>query len=92
MRAVAPPEAFFWATHQGAELDLFFTLRGRRLGVECKFSEAPTVTRSMQIALDDLRLDHLYVVHPGPHSYPAHEKITAWPLSDLAGLAKQIRG
>jgi hypothetical protein len=90
LRAVGPPEAFFWATHNGAELDLLFTLRGRRLGVECKFSEAPTVTRSMRIALEDLGLDHLWVVHPGRHGYPVHEKITVWPLGDVTGLAKRI--
>ena len=89
--ALNPSEAYFWATHTGAELDLFFTLRGRRVGVECKFSEAPAITRSMRIALDDLRLDHLYVIHPGPHRYPAHDKITVWPLAEIAGLAEQVR-
>jgi predicted AAA+ superfamily ATPase len=89
------PEAYFWAAHTVGELDLFLTLRGRRIGIECKFSEAPTVTRSMLAALDDLRLDHLYVIHPGPHRYRARDKITVWPLADLEGLTracKQPRG
>ncbi|MBM4032067.1 MAG: hypothetical protein FJ291_09815 [Planctomycetes bacterium] len=63
---------------------------GRRIGVECKFAEAPAVARSMHTALGDLRLDHLYVVHPGPHRYPAHPKITAWPLSEAAALAAAL--
>jgi hypothetical protein len=90
LRAVKPPEAYFWATHNGAEIDLFFLSRGRRLGVEFKFAEAPTVTRSMRVALEDLRLDHLWVIYPGQQSFPVHEKITVWPLRDVAQLPHQM--
>jgi uncharacterized protein len=90
LRFVRPSEAFFWATHNGAELDLFFELHGRRYAVEVKFSEAPTVTRSMRTALDSLRLDHLWIVHPGCHRYPVHEQITVWPLREVAHLRAQI--
>ncbi len=31
-----PDDAYFWATHQGAELDLLLFKDGRRLGVEAK--------------------------------------------------------
>ena len=37
-----PNEAYFWATHQGAELDLLMFKHGRRVGVECKLSDART--------------------------------------------------
>lgn len=57
--------AYFWATHQGSELDLLVFHRGRRLGFEVKFSDAPVLTRSMHIAQDDLELDSLWVIHPG---------------------------
>lgn len=77
------PEAYFWATHKGAELDLLFFAGGRRFGVECKFNEAPRATRSMHTALEDLSLDHLWVVHPGKDEYPAHERITMLPLEGL---------
>lgn len=87
VQVVRPAEAFFWSTHQGAELDLFFIQRGRRMGVEFKFSEAPRLTRSMRIATDDLRLDHLWVVYPGEHRFPLDEHTTAWPLRDVADLA-----
>jgi len=79
--AMRPAEAFFWATSNGAEIDLFFLHQGRRYGVEAKFTEAPRMTRSMRIALEDLHLDHLWVLYPGPHIYPLHEKITAQPLT-----------
>lgn len=76
-------EAYFWATHAGAELDLFLFHKGKRIGVEFKYSESPSITKSMRVALSDLALEHLYVVHPGPHRFPLDENITALPLQDL---------
>jgi predicted AAA+ superfamily ATPase len=90
LRAVQPSEAFFWATHTGAELDLLLIAGGRRFGVEMKFSEAPAVTKSMRVALADLRLDHLWVIYPGDDRYLADDQITVWPLRDVAELARQI--
>ncbi|MCC6317430.1 MAG: ATP-binding protein [Gemmatimonadaceae bacterium] len=75
--------AYFWGTHSGAELDLLLFHEGRRLGVEFKFSEQPTTTKSMRIAQHDLSLAHLYVVHPGEHEYLLDEGITAIPLPRL---------
>jgi len=54
----------FWATHAGAELDLFLLKDGRRLGVECKRVDAPRLTPSMRTALDDLQLERLIVLYP----------------------------
>ena len=73
-------EAFFWGTHSGAELDLFLRHAGRRLGMEFQFSEQPRTRKSMGIAFEDLALDHLHVVHPGPHEFPLDDAITAIPL------------
>jgi hypothetical protein len=82
--AVAPDEAYFWGTHGGAELDLLLFKDGRRLGVECKRVDAPRLTPSMRIALDDLSLDHLVVIYPGARAYPLAERIAVLPLSQLA--------
>jgi hypothetical protein len=90
LRAIRPTEAYFWATHSGAELDLFFFHRGRRYGLEAKFSEAPEITRSMHIALADLALDHMWVLHPGPHTYRIHEKISVCAIADLVNLPSQM--
>ena len=90
LSVIRPAEAYFWATHGGAELDLLRFHHGRRYGLEANFSEAPEVTRSMHIALDTLALDHLWVLHPGPHTYPVDEKITMCAVSDLLSLASQI--
>ena len=81
LRNVRPDEAYFWATHQGAELDLLLFKGGRRVGVEIKRADAPTLTRSMRIALSDLRLDSLLVLYPGRHSYPLDERVSVIPLS-----------
>ena len=52
-------DAYFWATHAGAELDLFLTIAGKRYGFEFKYSDAPGVTRSLHIAVEDLDLEQL---------------------------------
>jgi len=80
LRIARPDEAYFWATHQGAELDLLMLRSGRRIGVEFKRSDAPVVTKSMRIAIEDLRLDALYVVYPGAQRYPMGEGVEAVPV------------
>ena len=83
LKAVRPKEAYFWATHGGAELDLLLLKDGRRVGVECKRVDAPRLTRSMRIALNDLQLERLAVVYPGERAYPLSERVTAVPLEML---------
>jgi len=73
-------DAYFWATHSGAELDLMVTAGGKRYGFECKYSDAPGRKRSMQIAIEDLGLQHLWVIYPGEQAYPLDDKITVIPL------------
>jgi predicted AAA+ superfamily ATPase len=85
LKAVHPDEAYFWATYQGAELDLLLFKRGRRLGVEFKRMDAPTLTPSMRIALKDLGLEGLTVLHPGAASYPLGERVRVMPLAALPG-------
>ena len=71
-------------------MDLFFIVNGRRYGVEMKYAEAPRLTRSMQTAVEDLSLDHLWVIYPGEHAYEAHPKITVWLLRSVVVLAGQL--
>ena len=101
-----PDEAYFWATHNGAELDLLLLSGGRRVGVEIKRIDAPRRTRSMAVAVNDLRLDALHVVYPGEIRYAIADRITAVPagapfsMSDtgaghgLSGVAppRQVEG
>ena len=84
----SPDGAWFWATHNGAELDLLLLVGGRRVGVEIKRVDSPRRTRSMAIALNDLRLDALYVVYPGDVPYAIDDRIAAVP----AGAPFSISG
>jgi len=81
LKSFGPDEAYYWATHNGAELDLLLFKNGRRIGVECKRADAPVLTPSMRTALADLRLDHLYVVYPGEKAYSLAKKVEVMPLA-----------
>jgi predicted AAA+ superfamily ATPase len=81
LRIARPDEAYFWATHAGAELDLLMVKNGRRVGVEFKRADAPQMTASMRIALNDLSLDALYVVYPGARRYRLAQGVEAVPLA-----------
>lgn len=84
LKAVKPDEAYFWATHSGAEIDLVLVKAGRRLGVECKRTDAPRLTPSMRIALADLKLERIAVVYPGTKRYALAKGVGAVPLEALA--------
>ena len=84
VKLVQPDEAYFWATHNGAELDLLLFTEGRRLGVEVKHADAPTLTPSMRIALADLHLDHLTVLYPGAKHYALADRVSVAPVAVLA--------
>ena len=79
-------ESYYYATKRGAELDLLLRRRGRHWGFEFKASETPRVTKSMHVVLRDLKLEHLWVVYPGPGEYPMHDRITALPLARVHEL------
>jgi predicted AAA+ superfamily ATPase len=85
-------EAFFWATHQGAEIDLILRRGDRLFGVECKRVDAPRMTPSMRIALDDLKLERVVVIYPGSKRYRLADRIDVVPLtavSDAGGIFAQ---
>lgn len=85
LKALAPTEAYYWATHNGAELDLLLFIRGKRIGIECKRADAPTLTPSMRIALHDLELDRLHVVYPGDRRYSLAANVDVVPIADFVG-------
>lgn len=73
---------YYWATHRGAEIDLLVFSGGRRIGLECKRTSAPGMTRSMHSALADLGLDRIFVLIPGRDRFRLHERV------DAVGLAR----
>lgn len=84
-------DAYFWASHTGAELDLLVLTGGRRHGFEFKYADAPRATRSMRTAIADLSLDRLWVVYPGAHAYDLDERLHVVPMTTMPELARAIR-
>ncbi len=82
-------DCYFWSTYGGAEIDLVLPLKDGPIGIEFKYSDAPKLTKSMQIALKDLNLKHLYVIYPGEVDYPLSEKVTVKSLSSYLNEASQ---
>jgi predicted AAA+ superfamily ATPase len=76
-------ECYFYATYSGSEIDLIIQHKGKLLGFEFKYTDKPSVTKSMRIVLSDLKLDHLYVIYPGNISFELDEKITARGIKSL---------
>ncbi len=79
-------QAYSYRTRRGAELDLMLLRRGRRWGFEFKCTDAPRTTRSMHIVIEDLELEHLWVIYPGDREYPLTDTITALPLKSIQEL------
>jgi predicted AAA+ superfamily ATPase len=77
-------EAWFWATHQGAEIDLLLRCGDEMIGVECKRTDAPRVTPSIRTALEDLGLTRVLVIYPGTRRYPLADRVEAVPVGALA--------
>jgi predicted AAA+ superfamily ATPase len=84
LKTVQPEESFFWGTHNGAEIDLLLLKDGQMLGVECKRVDAPRLTPSMRIAMDNLKLERIAVVYPGTRRYALAENIQAVPFQTIA--------
>ena len=76
-------DAYFYRTQRGAELDLMLLRRGRRWGFEFKCTDAPRTTKSMHVVIEDLGLEHLWVIYPGDREYPLTDTISALPLKKI---------
>ena len=74
---------YFWRTHAGAELDLLIVRGSRRIGFEVKRTTTPAFTPSMRIALQDLKLSKLHVIHAGKDSFPLAKNVQAVAIGDL---------
>ncbi len=83
IKAFAPEEVYYWATQNQAELDLLLIKDGRRFGIECKRTDAPRLTPSMRIAIEDLELESISFFYPGDRAYPLADNIHVLPLSVL---------
>ena len=92
IRTLEIDHPYFWATHQGAEMDFVFNKGGRMYGVEIKRADAPTMTPSMRIALEDLKLESIVVIYPGKKRYSLHKKIEVVPFDEILSGLKGLFG
>ncbi|MEJ2639294.1 MAG: ATP-binding protein [Desulfosarcinaceae bacterium] len=77
-------EVFFWATHQGAEIDLILRRGDALYGIECKRADTPRITPSIRIALEDLKLQHVFVLYPGIQRFSLARQVEVIPLRELS--------
>ncbi len=89
-KQVQPDDAYFWATHNRAELDLLFLKNGRKIGFEIKLNDRPSLTPSMRIAVRDLKLEQLFVVYPGKESYDLADRIQVLSIFEIARALPRI--
>ncbi len=76
-------ELAFWATHSGAEVDLFWKESGRNWAIEVKYTDAPRLTPSMTSAVKDLDLTHLWVIYPGDRKYSLSPAVSTVPIMSI---------
>ncbi|MCP4371175.1 MAG: hypothetical protein GY797_24130 [Deltaproteobacteria bacterium] len=74
-----------WYKHSasGAELDLFWQYGGKNWDVEFKYADAPRMTKSMKSVVEDLALEHVWVVYPGKDQYKIADRVTVCPLRQI---------
>lgn len=84
LNLVPHDRAFYWGTHQGAEMDLLLQRGTGLYGIEVKRVDAPRVTRSMRISREDLNLERLIVIYPGDKTFSLDDGVKAVPLKALA--------
>lgn len=89
-KQIQPDDAYFWATHNRAELDLLFLKNGRKIGFEIKLNARPSLTPSMRIAVRDLKLDKLFVIYPGKENYDLDDRTQVVSIFCLEKI-KQLR-
>ena len=90
LRLLPSGDVYYWAVHNGPELDLLYVRFGRRLGFELKFSDAPVLTQSMRSAVLDLKLEKLLVVYPGKLRYSLDRRIEVLPLAFCLNVLRKL--
>ena len=90
LRVTGDREAYFWSTQGVAELDLLVFLHGERFGFEFKYADAPAVTKSLQVARDDLKFRRAFVVHPGTETYALNAWCEALAIGDVRARTQEL--
>jgi uncharacterized protein len=85
-----PWQLSFYRTAAGAEVDIVAERGNQRIGFEIKFSSAPTLSRGGWSAVDDLRLEQVYVIAPVKTGYPLSQNVEVIPAIDLKKLCEAL--
>ena len=75
--ALEDRQCYFWGTHVGHEIDLIVEKDATLRGFEIKRTSAPSLTPSIKVALEDLGVSRIDVIHAGPESFPLAEQVQA---------------
>ena len=78
-----PEQCFFWGVHAQAELDLLVFINNKKIGFEIKYNEAPTMSKSMHLAMELLKLDELNIIYPGKTNYLLRDNIKVCSLEEF---------
>jgi predicted AAA+ superfamily ATPase len=76
-------DSYFWATHNGAELDLLINHEGKKLGFEIKYTDSPKITKSMHLAIEGLQLNHLFIIIPSKEYFQLSNKVTCVGIENI---------
>lgn len=83
LKNISHEDAFFWATHNQAEIDLIILQKGELMGVECKRTDAPKITPSIRNAMKDLDLKKIFIVYPGQKVFSLQKNVQALPVQSI---------
>ncbi|MDP2794491.1 MAG: ATP-binding protein, partial [Sulfurisoma sp.] len=81
--APANAQLNYFRTAAGAEIDLVLTQGERRFAFEMKYSMSPKPTKGFWHAMQDLAIEHAWVVAPVERAYPLAGNVDVIPLADL---------
>jgi predicted AAA+ superfamily ATPase len=83
-------DCYFWSTVSGAELDLLVTANNQKIGFEFKYVDSPKITKSMHIAIENLKLEKLIVIIPHETEFLLSDKIAVYGLSRFIKTQEKI--
>lgn len=89
---VSAESFYFWRSHVGEEIDLFFELDGKRYGFEVKYSAKVQVTSAMRAAQRILGLEKIFIMVPRGEVQWLDEGTLRMPLNKIGGLLPLLGG
>ncbi len=79
-------DCYFWNASSYGEIDLIISKDSKLYGFEFKFSDNVNLDKRWPEMIQDIGLEHLYVISPGEHNYKVADNITALGIKQLQHL------